>query len=222
MVWLSSCWSPFVWNNTVKEGSICVAFYTGSVSIIMITLVSSSMNHDRNSFKPVHIPDDLLHGWRWFYTTLFTTLWDWCSRQHAVLGWLVRVLLLRPDPFIIPGLLWNQDPYKRLAVAMVNPGRTHCPFPVPLGNLAALRLLHLRKFIEFLFEFPWLKFFSVLVDTSVLLSYQLALDELQRKWSCRFFVYYANILSLHRFTAGWSFSHNIKSSWFNKIQTLNF
>ncbi|XP_017755691.1 PREDICTED: uncharacterized protein LOC108547614 [Eufriesea mexicana] len=41
---LESCWSPFVWTNNVKTGCKAIAFYTITLSVICITLISYQLN----------------------------------------------------------------------------------------------------------------------------------------------------------------------------------
>lgn len=43
MVVLTSCWSPCIWIDALKTGCKAVAFYTGAMSVVLMTFISFNM-----------------------------------------------------------------------------------------------------------------------------------------------------------------------------------
>ncbi|KAJ8985887.1 hypothetical protein NQ317_006261 [Molorchus minor] len=44
MIRLKSCWSPCIWTDKLKTGCIGIAFYTGAMSIVLMTFIVFDMN----------------------------------------------------------------------------------------------------------------------------------------------------------------------------------
>lgn len=40
---VESCWSPCLWTDNLKKGCFAIAFYTGSMSVVLITFIIFNM-----------------------------------------------------------------------------------------------------------------------------------------------------------------------------------
>ncbi|KAL3290009.1 hypothetical protein HHI36_023383 [Cryptolaemus montrouzieri] len=43
MAILSSCWSPCIWTDSLKTGCRAIAFYTGAMSVVLMTFITFNM-----------------------------------------------------------------------------------------------------------------------------------------------------------------------------------
>ncbi|XP_044765513.1 uncharacterized protein LOC123321799 isoform X2 [Coccinella septempunctata] len=43
MAILTSCWSPCIWTDSLKTGCKAIAFYTGAMSVVLMTFISFDM-----------------------------------------------------------------------------------------------------------------------------------------------------------------------------------
>lgn len=44
MAIFTTCWSPCIWTDSLKTGCRAIAFYTGAISVVLMTFITFDMS----------------------------------------------------------------------------------------------------------------------------------------------------------------------------------
>ncbi|XP_066584986.1 uncharacterized protein pasi1 isoform X2 [Prorops nasuta] len=103
MASLTSCWSPFIWTNSLKAGSNAIAFYTGAISVVLITFIFYQLNGGDSTqiYNPLFESDirysmPIIGGFLIFYflMLIISAILMVYGIREGIRGWLLPWMVL--------------------------------------------------------------------------------------------------------------------------------